>query len=72
MLAPGERVTPADALKLFLGTADAPSVLRRVQPGAAADLCVLRCPLDVALAEPRAEVVRATVIAGALVHDADQ
>ena len=54
-----------------VGETDAPSVVRRVQPGAAADLCVLHCPLGAALADPNAEAVRATVIAGTVVHDAN-
>jgi predicted amidohydrolase YtcJ len=72
VLGPEERLTPADALKLFLGKAEAPSVVKRIEPGALGDLCVLRCPLDAALADPSAEAVRATVIAGAVIHDADQ
>jgi len=71
VLGPRERLAPADALKLFLGEADAPSIVRRVQPRAAADLCVLHCPLGAALADPNAEAVRATVIAGTVVHDAN-
>ena len=49
----------------------APAALRRVEAGAHADLCVLRSPLGPALKEPDAEVVRATVIDGALVHCVD-
>jgi predicted amidohydrolase YtcJ len=71
VLGPEERLAPADALKLFLGKAEAPSVVKRIEPGAPADLCVLHCPLDAALAaDPTAEAVRATVIAGDVVHDA--
>jgi predicted amidohydrolase YtcJ len=69
LLGPRERLAPADALKLFLGKAEAPSVVKRIEPGALGDLCVLHCPLDAALADPSAKAVRATVIAGTVVHD---
>jgi predicted amidohydrolase YtcJ len=63
-----ERVTPVEALGLFLGDAAAPAVKRTVKPGAAADLCVLDVPLSVALADPSAERVAATLVDGRVVH----
>jgi hypothetical protein len=60
-----ERVAPDRALELYLGDRGAPGgPARRVELGAAADLCLLRAPLAEVLAEPGAEQVAATVIAG--------
>lgn len=63
-----ERLTGGEALDLFLGTADAPGHPRRIQPGAAADLCLLQVPLDAALADPHAGLVAATMVDGTVVH----
>jgi predicted amidohydrolase YtcJ len=64
-----ERVAPKVALALYLGAADAPGgAPRRVELGAPADLCLLAKPLKDVLAEPAAEHVRATLVAGELVH----
>jgi predicted amidohydrolase YtcJ len=61
----GERVAARRALELYLGDRGAPGgPARRVELGAAADLCLLRAPLAEVLAEPGAEQVAATVIAG--------
>lgn len=66
-----ERVTPARALALYLGDpADPGGLARRVEVGAPADLCLLKTPLVEALAEPSAEHVAATLVAGAVVHAA--
>jgi predicted amidohydrolase YtcJ len=60
-----ERVSPAGALKLYLGAADAPAgPLRRLDVGAPADLCLLATPLADALRAPTAQLVRATFIDG--------
>ena len=60
-----ERVGPRAALNLFLGDfADPGGPPRRVQVGAPADLCLLRGPLEAALAEPDASWVAATLVAG--------
>ncbi|HEU5084871.1 MAG TPA: amidohydrolase family protein, partial [Acidimicrobiales bacterium] len=68
-LGPGEAVDPATALGLLLGPPDDPGGRRRrVEPGAAADLCLLDAPLADALAEPSAERVRLTAVDGAVVH----
>lgn len=63
-----ERVTPRQALDLFLGGFDDPGgPPRRVEVGAAADLCLLQGPLDAALARPDASWVAATVVDGRVV-----
>jgi predicted amidohydrolase YtcJ len=67
VLNPGERLSPPDALGLFLGHPDRPGELRRIAVGQPGDLCVLRAPLGIALREPSSEVVAATVIGGHLV-----
>jgi predicted amidohydrolase YtcJ len=65
-----ERLTATRALQLFLGTAARPGgPARTVTPQQPADLCLLDCPLDVALAEPSRHHVRATVVAGQVVFD---
>lgn len=67
-----ERLEPHRALGLYLGTRCAPGgPVRSVAVGGAADLCLLRTPLAAALAEPDAEQVRATVIAGDVVFARD-
>ena len=69
VLGESETVSAASALDLFLGTAGDPGgPVRRVEPGAPADLCLLDAPLDVVLREPSADRVRTTVIAGGVVH----
>jgi predicted amidohydrolase YtcJ len=71
-IGPTERVDPLTALNLYLGEAAAPGgPPRRIEVGAAADLCLLASPLAEALAEPSAERVRATIIGGVLVFAAD-
>ncbi len=63
VLGAGERVSPAAALALYLGaTPSGPA--RRVVVGAPADLCLLDAPLRDVLAQPSADRVRATVVAG--------
>jgi predicted amidohydrolase YtcJ len=71
VLGPGEAVPPARALALFLGEPTEPATLRLVQPGAVADLCVLRCPLAEAVQAPSADLVRATVINGTIAYQSD-
>lgn len=67
VLGPDEAVDPARALGLFLGAPTAPgTVVRRVAPGAAADLCLLALPLAPALHDPSAGAVRACWISGHL------
>ena len=62
-----ERIDTRRALDLFLGSPLAPGGSpRRITPDMNADLCLLDAPLDAVLAEPSAERVAATVIAGHL------
>ena len=66
-LAPGERITPRQALDGLLTPLDDPGgVSRRVTVGAPADLCLLRVPLAEALSAPDAGVVAVTVCGGHL------
>lgn len=63
-----ERLTPAQALVGWLSApADPGGPARPVCPGADADLVLLRTPLATAFAQPAADLVRATFIAGNLV-----
>ena len=64
MLGGDERLGAAEALAMYLGAADDPGAPRRIEVGAPADLCLLKVPLAEALAEPSAEIVRATFVAG--------
>ncbi|MFZ5719154.1 MAG: amidohydrolase family protein [Pseudomonadota bacterium] len=71
ILGPDERLDPAAALSLYLDDPAAPGRRpRRVETGASADLCLLAAPLAGVLEHPSAQAVRATWIAGRLVHDA--
>jgi predicted amidohydrolase YtcJ len=68
-----ERVTAGEALALHQAAPASPgSAARRVEVGEAADLCLLATPLHEALAQPSAELVRATLIGGRVVHEALQ
>jgi predicted amidohydrolase YtcJ len=72
VLGEGERVDGETALNLFLGPFAAPGgPVRRIAVGAPADLCLLRTPRAPALAAPSAALVRATMIDGMVVHEAD-
>ena len=64
-----ERLDAATALRLYLGSPlDPGGPPRRISPGGAADLCLLDAPLDVVLADPAAGRVKATAVAGLIVH----
>ncbi|MER5197666.1 amidohydrolase family protein [Streptomyces sp. NPDC002755] len=68
VVGPGEGLTALQALDAFLGPPDAPGgPPRRVVRGAAADLVLLRVPRAAALQRPSADLVAATLIAGAVV-----
>jgi predicted amidohydrolase YtcJ len=68
-LGAAERVTPARALGLYLDEPTAPGrTPRRIAVGAAADLCLLDAPLREVLGAPDAGHVRATLVAGRVVH----
>jgi predicted amidohydrolase YtcJ len=70
-LGAAERVSAAEALSLYLGASVAPGrAPRRVQAGAAADLCLLKTPSAEALDAPSAELVAATMVDGRFVYAA--
>jgi predicted amidohydrolase YtcJ len=69
LLGSDERIDAAWGLKLFLTAPDDPGGLpRRVATGQPADLCLLRLPLDAALADPSSADVAATFVEGRLTH----
>jgi predicted amidohydrolase YtcJ len=71
-LGEAERVSPDAALALWLDDPSAPGHgPRRIEPGAAADLCLLDAPLAEVLAEPSAGHVAATLIGGEAVFVRD-
>jgi predicted amidohydrolase YtcJ len=63
-LGPDERIGPAQALTLFLGSATHPARPRTVDTGTSADLCLLHVPLDEQLRQLDADNVRLTMVAG--------
>ena len=66
-LGPDEGLSPSQALALFLSPLERPGgPPRRLDPGVAADLCLLAGPLAEALADPARVEVVATVVGGAL------
>ncbi|TDD91824.1 amidohydrolase [Actinomadura darangshiensis] len=66
----GETITTRAALRSYLTAPDDPGGrVRRVRPGAPADLMVLRVPLAEALRRPDAGAVRCTMVAGCLTGD---
>lgn len=67
-----ERVDAGAGLAMYLGAAGAPGGdARRIGVGSDADLCLLDVPLADVLSTPRAEHVRATLVAGRVVYDAE-
>ncbi len=70
VLSPEERVTPQEALRAYLSRPQDPGgVARRVEAGAAADLCLIDRSLDAALADLGSVSVLVTVRAGAVIYD---
>ncbi len=66
-----ERVGGAEALAMYLSAPASPGgAPRRVEAGAAADLCLLKTSLGQALQSPGAELVAATLIGGKVVYAA--
>jgi predicted amidohydrolase YtcJ len=63
-LGPDERIGPARAIELFLGSAARPAVPRTLDVGTPADLCLLHVPLGVQLRELDAANVRAAFVGG--------
>jgi predicted amidohydrolase YtcJ len=69
VLGAAERISAVQALDLYLDEPGAPGRKpRRIAVGAPADLCLLDAPLNEVLAAPDAGRVRATLVAGRLVH----
>jgi hypothetical protein len=64
VLGPRERLSPAQALRLFLTVPENPGRLRQFRSGQLGDLCVLRTPLRPFLARPTADGVQAGIIRG--------
>jgi predicted amidohydrolase YtcJ len=71
MLGRSERVGAGEALAMYLSEpADPGGAPRRVEAGAAADLCLLKTPLRDALESPSADLVAATLIGGRPIYEA--
>jgi predicted amidohydrolase YtcJ len=70
VLGPKERITPRQALNLFLGYPYSPARVRTVAAGLPGELCVLTVPPADALAELASDMVAATVIEGEVVYAA--
>lgn len=67
-LGAAERISPAEALAMFTGSAQHPAVPRTVAVGAPADLCVLSAGPHQVLAELDAGLIAATVIGGEIAY----
>jgi predicted amidohydrolase YtcJ len=69
-LGEAERIDAWAALRLYLGSAENPGgPVRRLAPGAPADLALLKVPLKEALDTLASDLVAATLIEGHLVHE---
>lgn len=66
VLGEAERVSPAQALRLYLAAADDVRRARTITPGEPGDVCVLRAPLRTVLSDPLSADVAATIIGGEL------
>ncbi|MEB3021346.1 amidohydrolase family protein [[Mycobacterium] crassicus] len=69
VLGRAEAITAVAAVQLFTGRADRPATPRTIAPGEPGDLCVLAGGPAEVLAALDADLVRATVVAGDVVHD---
>ncbi|MBH0114614.1 amidohydrolase family protein [Novosphingobium sp. YJ-S2-02] len=69
VIGPAESLDPEQALDLFLADPLDLARQRRVEPGAAADLCLLDRPWNEAREQLDGAMVRATISAGRLVHE---
>ncbi len=67
-----ERITPEQALSLYLGSLDEPQSPRRIEVGAAADLCLLDRPWAEARRQLASVCVRATLRAGGLIYSRER
>jgi predicted amidohydrolase YtcJ len=65
-----ECISARTALRMFFGSAGQPTRARAIEPGEPADLCVLRVPPEVALAELDADMVAATIVDGQFTYRA--
>lgn len=68
VIGPDERVSARDALDLYLGEPHRPGRRRTIDPGAPADLCVLGQQMGEVTSAAGLPEVRATVMAGRLIH----
>ena len=68
VLGADECVSPREALTMFFGAADAPVAHRRIEPGQLGDLCILAAAPAEVLSELDSSMVRATIVAGNVVH----
>jgi predicted amidohydrolase YtcJ len=68
-LGDAERLSPEQALALFLGPPEAPARPRAITPGRAADLCLLTLPWSRARQALSSEHLRATIIQGEVVWE---
>lgn len=64
VLGPDERVTPVEAVTMFLGRPSQPAVPRLIAKGEPGDLCVMSSPPATVLAELNADLVTATIVGG--------
>ena len=67
-LGPAEALSPEQALSLYLGSLDEPGKARRIEVGAAADLCLLDCPWREARKLLRSACISATIQAGRFLY----
>jgi predicted amidohydrolase YtcJ len=66
VLGAAERVSPLDALRMFLGAPDNPATPRQVALGESGDLCLLAAGPEVVLTELDEALVNATIVNGEL------
>jgi len=71
LVAPQEALTPEEALNMFLADPHELSRVRRIEVGAAADLCLLAQDWSTLRSDIGSADVRATIIGGKLVYFAD-
>lgn len=69
VLGAAERVTPIEALTMFLGRPDQPSVPRTIATGEPGDLCIVAAPPATVLATLESNLVVATIVDGKKVSE---
>lgn len=69
VLGPGECISAAQALSMFMGEAQAPCTQREVASGARADLCLLGAEPAEVLGSLDRNLVSATIVGGAVVYE---